>query len=322
MDAIRILVVVAVVQAGLAAATWWPRTPEAPANTEVFAAELADVSQITIETSGENASTVTLAREGSGWQVASADNYGANTEPVETLIAKLRALRFRGEPVATQATSHGPLGVADETYSRRVEVVAGGEATTLFIGSGAGSSVHVRRAGQNEVWRASGATLSDFAASAGSYVDTQWHSLTQDDVASFTIENVEGRVDLQRLGDTWQMAQLAADRVLKTSEIERVLRQVAAITMVEPTAAANAAFTVPTTRVSYTLNDGTTGSFEIGDESGSSRFARRSGDSVVVRVTNFATAALREASATTLSEALPPPAVVNPDPGPPGTQAP
>ncbi len=303
----RILLAAAAVQIVLAVITWWPRQPEGAAVVDLVEVEPAAIDRVTIATSGDSGDEFVLAREGSGWVVASAGNYPAMGSTVETFLDKLDALRVGGTPVASQETSWVPLGVADEDFGRRVTLSAGGTTQTLFVGTGAGSSVHIRRGGESIVWRARGMSLSDIGGNAGAFVETAWQSGVETDaITSVRIENANGTFDLQRNGETWELAQNLPGRMVKQTEVDRILRQLTSIRLTRPVANPGEAFGTAPVRVTWTTAGGG-GTIEFGDEVDSDRYARRAGESHVVRVGNWATAAFRDATVDALTEEPPAP---------------
>ena len=60
-----------------------------------------------------------------------------------TLLDKLLALKV-AEPMASSPASFDSLKVGDAEYGKKVDLVANGVTTSLIIGAGSASSVHVR----------------------------------------------------------------------------------------------------------------------------------------------------------------------------------
>jgi hypothetical protein len=305
MNPLRVLIGLAVLQTGLAAWTWMPGRTVAVDMAPVLSAAVDSVTRIQIETSGESPDMVALEREGSGWVVASADRYPAVTQEVVDMLDALRSLQRQPTAVAGQASSHAPLGVAEEDYERRIQVTSNGETSTYYLGSGAGSSVHIRLSDEQQVFRARGASVSDFPASAGGYVDTAWLSVPKDQVVELSITNAEGELDFRRQEDAWLLAQLNSGHQVKQSELDRILDRLASLTMTEPVAHSGADFGQPGTTVEWVLQDGTRGSLQIGAQRDGSWLARRSGSTHDVLLSAWATEVLRDASYSVVTEAAP-----------------
>ncbi len=184
----------------------------------------------------DQGNSVKLAKLGSGWALADAEDYPADATKITPILDKLVAIKTNR--LATQtAASHARLQVADDKFVRRVELAtAGGANKTLYLGSsGGGSSTHVRLAGQNEVYLASGLATWDINADAGSWVDTAYFTVPQADVVGVTLANANGQWTFAKDAQgAWSMADLAAGETFNAGSVTSLLSQASAIRMTRP----------------------------------------------------------------------------------------
>jgi len=231
----KILATVLVAQIALSVVVFWPR-PTTAGQQEPLFPDLAkeDVTSLTIE--DDQGNRIALQKVTGEWVMPDAGEYPAQSEEVEALLEKLTALTT-GQLVTRSDTSHKRLRVAANDFARRIEFESSGGTETLYIGSSPQyGSVHFRLEGESEAYLTSQLTTWDVNASTSTWIDTSYHSVQQDDVARFTLENANGTFVFERDDDGWAMVEpeMAEGEVLNETQVEAVLRRAAAVTIKSP----------------------------------------------------------------------------------------
>lgn len=224
------------VQVLLGIFTWMPRGDTEATVTPLLGVDEAAVTAIEIlrKPAGEaEAHPVRLERRGEGWAIASAGGYPADPTRVEEVLDKLVDLEV-GRPIATQATSHGTLKVAEDDYGKRVRVTAGGTTHTVYLGAAAAQSVHVRREGEPQVYLARG--LSEWAVrdTDRGYYDGDYLSLEPETVLSVVITNPQGTLSLSREAGAWTSPDLPEGAALDAAKVDALVRKASRIRIAEP----------------------------------------------------------------------------------------
>jgi hypothetical protein len=232
------------VQVLLAIATWSTRSaaPEPEGAKDLLTFDLGDVTKVEIsEKAGAEggeakaaSDTVTLAKSGDGWVVASAGDYPAKPGKVEEVVGKLVDLKVRN-PIATQKANHNALRVGDREYGRKVKLEAGGKTVELIVGSGSGNSSHVRLADSDEVYRARGVSTFSISTGVRSYVETKYLETKVDALTSINVRNAKGTLTLQKGEDgEWQLAELPPGAELDTTKLKTLVNAVARLNLNAP----------------------------------------------------------------------------------------
>lgn len=243
----KILAALLLMQGVLVAVTWATRggSSEPPGARPIFDGAVEDITAITIEgqpdKDGEGEKpqasperpSVTLQRQGDGWIISSAGDYPAKTEKVKELLDKLVALRIR-RPIATQASNHVNLKVGDDTYAKKITVTVKGEARTFYVGPGASTSVHVRAAGEDEVYRASGLSEWALGATPRTYLNTTYVSVEGDDLEGIELTNGKGTLKLIREASAWQLVGAPEGSTLDETKLNTLVNSVSKVYLSEP----------------------------------------------------------------------------------------
>jgi hypothetical protein len=134
----KILIVLLAAQTGLAVVTLTRSDDAAPIKEHPLLAKFDAAAVTRIQIASKSGKPIDLVRRGSDWVIASGYDHpvpAAKIDGLVTPIAKLAA----ATPVATQATRHEQLHVADDDFERKLVITAGGKDTALFIGGPVGS---------------------------------------------------------------------------------------------------------------------------------------------------------------------------------------
>ena len=230
-----ILAGILVVQIALSAVVFWPKAAASAGREPIFPdLEADDIVALTITDAG--GSTVALRQAGEDWVLPDADDYPAEANKITPLREKIVGLTT-GRLVTRTDASHKRLQVHPNDFVRRIDFeTADGTTHTLYLGSAPSyGAIHFRVDGQSEVYLTSDITTYDTNATAGSWVNTTYLSITQDDVTGMTLDNGNGTFTFARGGEgIWTMEGLAADETLNEAQVNAVLRRGAFVTMIEP----------------------------------------------------------------------------------------
>lgn len=225
-----------VVQAGLVALTW-TQCQNAPDIADArpvvdIKAENVTALEVTAKPNkeGEEPETVRLEKTDDGWIAKSAAGYPADTEKVKKVIDTVLELRIR-EPMATSEVNHDALRVSDDEYSRKVAVEAGDKKTAFYLGSGSGSSLHVRFAGENDVYQGRGASVYAVSSGLQSYIDTKLVEVDKDKLTSVAVKNEKGTLTFTKDGDAWKLEELPAGKELDETKLKSFLGKVARLSL-------------------------------------------------------------------------------------------
>jgi hypothetical protein len=175
------------VQVLLVAATWWPRDSATVPARAIVTLDGATIDRIEIARSGEDAELLALVKGGDGWTIASSAGYPAQADKVQELIDSLVAIQVR-RPMATKAVNHDALKVGDKEFGKKLTLNAGEKKTSLVIGAASNNSVHVRLAGEDEVYEARGLSEWTVKDRASSYWKAEVVDLDVDQAVGITLQ--------------------------------------------------------------------------------------------------------------------------------------
>ena len=197
--------------------------------------DVDEVTKIEIEgPPGEKQETVTLARTGNDWVIATTDDYPAKTEEVEELLDTIADLRST-TVVVTRDTYHQKLKVADDDFNRRLTLTVDSEPVELFIGTSPSfKNTHVRIAGSDDVYLVPDLALGDVAERAWNWVDRAYVDIAEDEVWSVELENEQGRLRLDRDPVSGLWAAVGVDAPLKASAVNDLVRKARSINLEAP----------------------------------------------------------------------------------------
>jgi hypothetical protein len=290
------------VQLVLVSITWWPSDPAA-SRRPVFDLDRAVISRIEIAvrpTGDEPAEPAVLVRDGDSWKVHSAADYPATPEKIEELLDTLLGLET-GPAIATQPSSHEPLNVGDDSYGRRIGVTAAGEVSEWLVGAATSRSVNVRRAGEDEVYRVSGASEWSFRDRSASYFDATYVDADPASFGAVVVRNENGELRFEQTEGVWALADLAAGESADSDAINAFLTAVARVRMTEPVGsevlAEHGLEDGP--RIDWTIvaeDQSIVGGYAVGTEIEEDRFLKAEGNSFVVRARKSASQKLFDAS--------------------------
>ncbi len=225
------------VQVALAAFTWagGGKLGGATDSKPLVDAEVKEVTELEIigkATGDKPAKSVKLLRKGDDWVVASAAGFPAKTDKVEEVIKKLVEAKMR-EPIATNAANHAALKVSESTFDKKVRIKVGGSVVNLVIGAGKSSSIHTRRADEDEVYLARGVSAWAISDRVSSYVDTAYVKV--EDPTEVSVQNPKGTINLVKGdGGEWRVTELPVEAVVDDSKVKAFVSSARSIRMSDP----------------------------------------------------------------------------------------
>jgi hypothetical protein len=239
----RILIVILVLQLGLAAVILWPRQATIEEGQSLFPdLEANRVTRVTI--TGADGSRIEMAKDGADWVMPEADDYPVQGHTVSSMLAKIADLQT-GQALTETSGSHERLGVADDGFERQVEIeLDDGTLHTLYVGtSPTFGATHVRAAEQDEVYLTSDLSVSDVGVLPTDWTDRTYLSVPQDQVMRLSLDNPNGEFTFVRLvsggemgpaQELWSMADLASDETLNDSAIQTLLSRASSVNLLQP----------------------------------------------------------------------------------------
>ncbi len=225
------------VQLGLTAFTWagGARLGGASDAKPLVDGAPGDVTELEITGKAEAdkpARTVKLTKKGDDWVVASAADYPAKQDKVDEIVKKLVEAKVR-EPIATNKANHGALKVSDSTFDKKVRLKLGSDDVKLVVGSGKSSSIHARRADQDEVFLARGVSAWAISDRVSSYIDTEYVKV--EDPTEVSVQNPNGTINLVKGDDgKWKVTELPADADVDDSRVSAFVSSARSVRMAEP----------------------------------------------------------------------------------------
>jgi hypothetical protein len=165
--AITVLLLILLIQCGIAAVVFWPGQDEArePAMQALAPIAREQIDELRIGDEFDNEAVI--VRSGERWLLPDLDNLPADTEKVETVLSSITA-QDPGWPIAHSSGARQRFQVADYYYQRRLNLLSGGQTLgTLFLGTSPGfRKVHARNADQDAIYSIELNTFDVPAASA------------------------------------------------------------------------------------------------------------------------------------------------------------
>jgi hypothetical protein len=230
----QILVGILVLQALLCVVVFWPRRAASGGEPLLPGLKATDVVALTI--ADNEGHTLILRRSDEGWVLPEVDDYPADGGKVSALLSKLAGLTTR-RLITRTAASHRQLDVADEDFVRRIDLeTAQGQQFRLYLGSSPQfDTIHVRVAGQDATYLATGLRAGDAQATAISWVDPVYLKLDSSEVQTVTLSNRNGTLRFVRGTDgNWTLEGLAPEESADRAHISALVQTVTSLRMTQP----------------------------------------------------------------------------------------
>jgi hypothetical protein len=145
-----------------------------------------DAAKVTrIQIADEDGKPVDLVKKGEHWVIASGFDYPVPDTKISELLAPVAKVAA-ASPIATSATRHKQLGVADADFKKKLTLTVNGKDTTFFIGSPVGMRRSAFRfAGDPNVYAVPSIWTS---ADPHDWMDAKYVSIPKDEVAKVTVD--------------------------------------------------------------------------------------------------------------------------------------
>jgi hypothetical protein len=201
--------------------------------------------------------------------------------------------------VASNASSYNRLQVADDEFTRKIELgTADGQTQTLYVGTSPSlRATNVRLGGSDGVYLTGEVRGSEIGTDAGSWINLAYVQIPSSDAQAVTIENANGRLDFTRATtDTWTLVGLGEGEVFNDNNFQTILTRLGALNMVTPVGKEikpEYGLETPTATVTVTTQpsggEAQTLNLVIGakDEEGTNYYAKSSDSEFVVKLASF-----------------------------------
>jgi hypothetical protein len=195
--------------------------------------QASDIVKLTI--SDKDGKTVTLAKQGTDWNLPDFENYTAKSEQVTQFLNKL--IGIKTDVLATNTVSSlKRLQVADDDFVRKVDLQgADGMVHTLYLGTPSGGGAnHVRLGGQNNVYVARGINAFEAANDVNGWINLTYLSVPQSNVMSASIENAQGKFEFSNNANVWTMKGLPGGTQFNQTALTGLLGRLGSLAMISP----------------------------------------------------------------------------------------
>ncbi len=262
------------------------------------------ITAVEIVAGRDGAEAVSLESVNGSWVISSEENYPADAAKVGEVVDLLGGIKLR-TPVASQATSHDKLKVSPDNFGRKVEVSANGKSQTLYIGSAASKAVYLRLDGSDDVYKIKGVSEFGLKDSARSFWSSEYISLPEEAIVSFSIANENTSLAFTKQDGAWALVGGPEGSTVNTDKLDELIGKAATVRLSEPvgtTVSPN--YGLGTVRIDYATEEGGTklpGSFEIGVESDGKYYVKADGNDFVVLANKYGLDKLVEATAEDLT---------------------
>lgn len=200
-------------QALLAMITWWPQGSADAELRDLVPPDAAELARITIHPPSGNADgePMVLEKKSGTWRITSLYDYPAADQNLDTLFETIDKIKVRS-PVSRRDYNQAEMGVADDTYYRKLDLVTeAGKEISLYFGSAQGKAAHVRVGGDNDVYRVRGISAA-IPERPTRYFERDFQKIDVDSVRSLTIRRPgEPPIDFVYTDGTWALPGLTPE---------------------------------------------------------------------------------------------------------------
>jgi hypothetical protein len=232
----QVLSVLLAFQVAVAVVVFYPRSSGGSQKSGPLLANFTpdNVVQVTITDTG-GVPFVLDKNDAGNWVVPSAGDYPVKPGQMEQMLGRIEGLQAN-RLIANSPSSHSRLKVSDKEFERLIELkYADGKQDRLYIGSAAGANAtHMRVNGEAAVYLVGGLASYEAPAQIGSWVDLQYVSVSSDAVVSLKLESPNGVFEFNKVGDEWQLSDLAEGETFNPDGFTTLLNRATSVRMSKP----------------------------------------------------------------------------------------
>jgi hypothetical protein len=145
-----------------------------------------------------DAKPIDLVKRDANWVMASGFDYPVEQTKLTDVLSPIAKLAA-AEPIATQASRHKQLHVADNDFERKLVITADGKDVTLFIGSSVGMRrTAVRIGGDDRVYAVLGVTATTAGSEPRQWIDTAYVKVPRDEVGRLIVQRDGKKVEMSK----------------------------------------------------------------------------------------------------------------------------
>lgn len=144
------------------------------------------------------AKPIDLVKRDANWVLASGFDYPVEQSKLNDVLSPIAKLAAAA-PIATQASRHTQLKVADGEFERKLVITADGKDITLYIGSAAGARrTAVRIGGDDNVYAVTGITAFAAGSEPRQWIDTAYVKIPRDEVGRLIVQRDDKKVEMTK----------------------------------------------------------------------------------------------------------------------------
>lgn len=230
----QILAGVLTVQIIIGAIVFWPRSAGGVAGKAVLPdLKVDDVVKLTL--TNDQLQALNLQKVNGEWGIADAEQYPVKAESVTGLLEKLTLLNTNNL-VANTEVSQRQLQVANDAFVRRLEIeMQDGTKQIVYLGSSPRyTATHFRMGGQKETYLTTEITTWELSPDVTSWIDTTYSDVDQTTLTQVVLENANGTFTFVKVGEAWQMLELAEGDQVAAGKISDVITKASRVSAMRP----------------------------------------------------------------------------------------
>lgn len=176
--------------------------------------------------------SVAIRREGSGWLVEGAEEYPADREKLDNLLARLTSLQS-DRLVAQTKEAHNRFQVGKDFNQRVTLTLKDGKERSLYLGSSPNyKTTHVRAADDDGVYLVAELAAWQVSPDVKFWWQREYVEVSPEGLLGISLANSRGQLHLSRGDDgVWQLAGLEAGQQLDNSAVQEFVNSVSRITL-------------------------------------------------------------------------------------------
>ncbi len=232
----QILIALLVVQMALSAVVLWPRPAASGGAGAPLLGDLTAEQVVALIIEDGDGNRIEMRDQGGSWVLPAVDDFPVQGSKVTDLLGKLVGMTS-GRLVTRTQSSHKRLQVDPADYLRRIRLeTADGRQMILFLGSSPSyGATHVRLDGQDETYLTSDLSVWEANATVGSWIDTSYLSVPQENLLALTLQNANGTFAFEKDSEgNWTLAGMQEGDEPNAAAITTVVSRASTLNMLRP----------------------------------------------------------------------------------------